>query len=163
MTIRMRPIPPALVVFLSMLASSPAAAAPPWVDRHLTLPRGDWALDFGLGVSHVQPAPPPFPDDSGLGINAEVAVGLATRVELGVRTGLRLGDAADRATRGDSYGRLFDRQTFATGAEVLANPEVRVRGALVREAIVELGLEGRVVLPFEPGTSAGALFGVTCR
>jgi hypothetical protein len=87
-------------------------------------------------------------------------VGLASRVELGVRTGLRFGDAADRATQGDSYGRLFDRQTFATGADVLANPEVRVLGALVREEVVELGLEGRVVLPFEPGTAAGVLFGV---
>jgi hypothetical protein len=126
----------------------------------LTLPGGDWAFDFGLGVNHVQPAPAPLPAVSGAGINAEMAVGLVSRVELGVRTGLRFGDAADRSTRGDEYGRLFDRQTFATGAEVLANPEVRLRAALVREEVVELGLEGRVVLPFEPGTDAGVLFGL---
>jgi hypothetical protein len=126
----------------------------------LTLPGSDWAFDFGLGVSHVQPAPPPYPDLSGVGMNAEMAVGLTSRVELGVRTGLRFGDAAARSTQGDSYGRLFDRQTFATGADPVANPEVRVLGAIVREPIVELGLEGRVVLPFEQGSSAGVLFGL---
>jgi hypothetical protein len=156
----MRWVPLALIAPLAILAPSRAAAAPPWVDRHLTLPGGDWAFDLGLGVSHIQPAPPPYQDLSGVGMNAEMAVGLTSRVELGVRTGLRFGDAAARSTQGDSYGRLFDRQTFATGADVLANPEVRVRGALVRESIVELGLEGRVVLPFEPGTAAGVLFGL---
>ncbi len=160
MMLRMRWIPPALVAPLAILAASRAAAAPPWVDRHLTLPASDWAFDFGLGVSHVQPAPPPFPDLSGVGMNAEMAVGLTSRVELGVRTGLRFGDAAARSTQGDSYGRLFDRQTFATGADPFANPEVRVLGAIVREPIVELGLEGRIVLPFEQGTSAGVLFGL---
>jgi hypothetical protein len=133
-----------------------AYAAAPWVDRSLTLPGGDWAFDVGLGVGHV-PAPR---DDAGVGLNMEMAVGITRRVELGLRTGLRFGDGFERAIAGDSYGRLFDRQTFDGGAEVLANPEVRVRGALVRGSVVELALEGRLVVPFADGTDAGALFGV---
>ncbi len=138
------------------LAAGDAAAAPSWVDRPLTLPAGDWAFDFGLGLGHV-PAPQ---DNVGVGIHAEVAVGLTNRIELGVRTGLRLGDDFENAIGGDSYGRLFDRQTFDEGADVFANPEVRVRGALVRESVFELALEGRLVVPFADGTDAGLLFGV---
>jgi hypothetical protein len=87
-------------------------------------------------------------------------VGITNRIELGVRTGLRLGDDFENAIGGDSYGRLFDRQTFDEGADVFANPEVRVRGALVRESVFELALEGRLVVPFADGTDAGMLFGV---
>jgi hypothetical protein len=133
-----------------------ASAAPPWVDRHLTLPAGDWSFDFGLGLGHV-PAPN---DTTGVGINTDMAVGITRRVELGVRTGIRFGDAFDRAIQADAYSRLFDRQTFDAGGDTVANPEVRVRGALVRGEVAELALEGRLVLPFADGTGAGLLFGV---
>jgi len=148
-------------------ASDMAVAAPPWVDRHITLPDANWAFDVGLGVGHLPgdalpPVPLPLttPDDSGAGINAEMAVGITNRVELGIRTGIRFGDYPDRLIRADEYGRLFDRQTFGTGTEVLANPELRVRGAPVRTRVVELALEGRVVLPFEDGTQAALMFGL---
>jgi hypothetical protein len=139
---------------LSLFAAD-AAAAPPWVDRPDTNPAGVFSFDVGLGISHH-----PDPDLSGVGINFDMAVGIIDRLELGVRTGLRPGDPGERAAHGDEYARLFDRQTFATGADVFANPEVRVRGALVRHRIVELALEGRVVLPLEGGTNAGMLFGM---
>jgi hypothetical protein len=135
-----------------------AHAAPPWVDRHLTLPGGDWAFDFGAGVANGTPPGPPGPV-TGFGVNAEMAVGLVSRVELGVRTGLRLGDADQRHEHGDEYGRLFDRQYFDGGDDVVANPEVRVRGALVRDEVFELGLEGRLIVPVAHN-DAGALFGV---
>ncbi len=133
-----------------------ANAAPPWVDRHLTLPAGDWAFDFGLGIGHV----PAATDDTGVGINTEMSVGVTPRVELGVRTGIRFGDPPERGINADAYGRLFDRQTFDAGADTVANPEVRVRGALVRGDVAEVALEGRLVLPFADGTGAGLLFGV---
>jgi hypothetical protein len=138
-----------------ILCAADASGAPPWVDRTLTLPGGDWAFDVGLGVAHDAR------DDSGGGFNLEMGVGIIDRLELGVRTGLRFGDPAERSLQGDRYGRLFDRQTLVdSGSEVFANPELRVRGALVREHVFELALEGRLVLPFEPGTNAGLLFGV---
>jgi|HubBroStandDraft_1064217.scaffolds.fasta_scaffold243884_1 hypothetical protein len=148
---------------LALLAAyaSDAGAAPPWVERTLTLPGGDWAFDVGLGVAHIPPPPPgsPVHEVTG-GVNMEVAVGVTDRVELGLRSALRFGEAPDRGVEADRYGRLFDRQTFDTGAGVIANPEFRVTGTIVRESIVELALEGRVVLPFEAGTGAGFLFGV---
>jgi hypothetical protein len=139
------------------LETREAHGAPPWVDRHLTLPGGDWAFDFGLGIGHESPGP--VPDVTGVGINAEMAVGLTDRVELGVRTGLRFGDRGERGVEADLYGRLFDRQYFDGDGGVMANPEVRVRGALVRGSVFELALEGRLIVPVE-GNTAGALFGV---
>ncbi len=133
-------------------APSSAWAAAPWVERHLTLPASDWALDFGLGLGHV-------PFDSGAGINAEMTVGLTSRIELGARTGLVFGDAAERSIRADEYGCLFECQTFDDGNAVVASPQVRLRGALVRDDVAEVALEGRVVLP-HTGTDAGLLFGV---
>ncbi len=139
-----------------VLSSAPSArAAPPWVERHLTLPAADWAFDFGLGIGHTSGPP----DVTGVGVNAEMAVGLTSFVELGVRTGLRVGDPGERAVHGDEYGRLFDWQYFDGADGVIANPEVRVRGALVREEVFELALEGRLIVPVE-GNNAGALFGV---
>jgi hypothetical protein len=154
-----RHLPLALAVSaagLATTATTTAGAAPPWVDRHLTLPSGDFAFDFGLGLGHV-PAPN---DTTGVGVNLEMAVGLTSHVELGVRSGLRFGDDFDRGIEADNYGRLFDRQTFDAGGAVVANPEVRVTGALVRESIVELALEGRFVFPFANNTGAGLLLGV---
>ncbi len=146
----------AILVLGPLAPARKAAAAPPWVDRRLTPPAGDWAFDFGLGLGHVGDGG----EASAVGVNAEIAVGLTSRVELGVRSGVRFGDPGERAIRADQYGRLFDRQTFGTGSEIVANPEVRLRGALVRGDVVELALEGRLVAPFEDGTRAGALFGV---
>jgi hypothetical protein len=129
-----------------------AAAAPPWVERGLTLPSGDWAFDIGAASVLSTPA--------NAGMNLEMGVGLTSRIELGLRTGLRFGDAIARGEHPDGYARLFDMQTFDLGNEAVANPEVRLRGELVRGEVGEVALEGRVVLPFEPGTDVGLLFGV---
>ncbi len=119
-----------------------SAAAPPYVDRSITMPRHDWAFDVGLGIGIDARTP----SRTGPGFNLEMGVGITEHVELGFRTGLRLGDDA-RFTGADSYGRLYDRETFGTGTGSLANPEVRVRGALMRGGPVELALEGRATLP----------------
>jgi hypothetical protein len=150
----------ALALLITASASDREAhAAPPWVDRPDSLPGGNWAFDVGVGLRHV-PAPPI--DDTGAGVNAEIAVGLTSQVELGVRTGLRVGDGFEQGIQGDNYGRLFDRQTVygAEGGQVLANPEVRVRGALLRVPLFEFALEGRLVAPFASGTDPGAVFGI---
>jgi hypothetical protein len=127
---------------LLLLAPAVARAAPPWVYRHLTLPSGDWAFDFGAGVGHI-PAPR---DDTAVGVNLEMAVAI-DRVELGVRTGLRPGNEPDRLIGADGYGRLFDRQYFDPGDGVVADPEVRVRVAILRGPVADLAVEGRVIVP----------------
>jgi hypothetical protein len=143
-----------LLALSALGASTRALAAPPWVDRGLTLPRHDWSFDLGLGIGHTGP-----PDLTGAGLNFDFAVGIVRHLELGFRSGARFG-ADGEATRADQYGRLFDRQTFGTGGDALANPEARVRGELIGGDVFELALEGRVVLPFERGTHFATEFGV---
>jgi hypothetical protein len=139
-----------------LLASTAAKAAPDWVDRTITLPAGHWAFDVGAGVAHVSNPE----EDTSAGMNFEMAVGLTDRIELGVRTGVRFGDDFDRGLHPDEYGRLFDREYVGGVDEVLANPELRVRGALVRGPVLELGLEGRFVAPFEANSEPALEFGV---
>jgi hypothetical protein len=118
-------------------------AAPPWVDRGLTLPRGDWAFDLGLGIGHI-------PNNLGPGFNFEVAAGLTHALQLGVRTGLRFTGEA-RAADADAYGRPFDTETYGQGNGAVANPEILLRGGLIDGRVVEFGLEGRVYVPFQTG------------
>jgi hypothetical protein len=150
-----RPLLALAAVLVVALTAPYAMAAPPWVDRHLTLPSGTWAFDMGLGVAHI-PGPP---DTGGVGINLEAAVGLTDRIELGLRTGLRFGDAGDRAVEPDNYCRLFDREYVAGRDDIVANPELRVRGALLRGPLLDLALEGRLIVPIE-GNQAAIEFGV---
>ena len=148
-----------LVGTLALVAATAGAvdaqAAPPWVDRSITLPRHDWAFDFGLGIRHLDAPNSP----TGAGLNLEGAVGITRRLEIGLRTGFRFGNDG-RTTQADEYGRLFDRQTFGTNQGVVANPEFRIRGALVGGEVVEVGLEGRAILPFEDGSRFGIGFGL---
>ena len=150
------PVAAASLATVAVLAVLPrdASAAPPWVDRSMTPAQGQWNFDLGLGIGHVS-FPPANEPDFGAGVNLEMAVGLTDRVELGIRTGLRFGDDFTRGIEGDNYGRLFDRQYFDGGNGVLANPEVRVRWAFLRGQVVEMGLEGRVIIPIEANTTAG--------
>jgi hypothetical protein len=145
-----------------ILTTGLAEAAPPFAERPITLPRHDWSFDIGLGIAHDGRPPEPAPRPTGAGMNLDVAVGLTSRLELGVRGGVRFGSDG-KATRADQYGRLYDRQTFGTGFDTFANPEARITGALVRTDVVELALEGRVYMPFEDHTYFGGMFGMPLR
>ena len=136
----------------ALLLAGDALAAPPWVERSLTLPSGNWAFDVGGGLGHV-------PDTTAFGVNLEAAVGITEHVELGVRTGLRPADEPGRAIEPDLYGRLFDRQYFDGGDSPVANPEIRVRWAFLSGSVAEIGLEGRFIAPigFELKNSTWAI------
>lgn len=144
-----------VLVLLWLACPSPAMAAPPFVERGITLPRHDWAFQLGLGVAH-QSGTPSF---TGAGANFDVGIGLTESLELGIRTGARFGREA-RLVQADQFGRIPDRQTFGTGTDTWANPEARLRGRMINTSIVELALEGRVVAPIESATRFGAMFGV---
>src|SRR5258708_15249473 len=132
------------IAFAAVFAAAPVArAAGPWVDRAITLPRHDWAFDFGLGVAHA-------PGTLGPGFNLEAALGVTRRIQLGLRTGFRFGNEA-RATRADIYGRTFDTETDGTGTDVVATPEFYFRGGIIGGDVAELGLEGRGIRPFRQG------------
>jgi hypothetical protein len=138
------------------LAAPRAQAAPEFVYRSLTLPRGDIALDLGLGYGH---APAANGSVDGFGMNLEIAGGVTRDLELGFRTGVRLDDGG-QATQADRYGRPFETEAYGTGFDRVANPELRMTWTVARGAIPELGLEARAYLPFENGTYFGVMFGV---
>ena len=54
-----------MVAVLALGTAAEARAA--YVNRGLTLPESEWALDLGLGVAHDSP-----PDITGLGFNLEL-------------------------------------------------------------------------------------------
>jgi hypothetical protein len=138
-------------VFAFTLLGAPLArAAGPWVDRSITLPRHDWAFNFGLGIAHV-------PRSLGPGFNLEGAFGVTHSFQIGLRTGFRFNPTA-RAGAADVYGRPFDTETYGTGVDTVANPEFYLRWAAIQGDVVELGLEGRVMSPFSQGL--GLMFGL---
>ena len=64
-------------------------------------------------------------------MNLEIAGGVTHDLELGFRTGFRLDDDG-QATQADSYGRPFDTETYGTGNDRVANPELRLRWSVAR-------------------------------
>jgi hypothetical protein len=124
-----------------------------------TLPRGDVAIDLGIGYGHA-----PFPGDpnrsiGGFGMNLEIAGGVTNELELGLRLGERF-DADGRTTRADAYARPFDTETYGTRTDHLANPELRMRWTVARGATAQLGLEARAYLPTEAGSRFGFMLAV---
>ncbi|MBX3264538.1 MAG: hypothetical protein KIS78_14325 [Labilithrix sp.] len=136
-------------------------AAERWVDRPMTQHRLVFAGDVGLGVGHFRFRGPLNNDvsNTGLGMNLEGALGVTERLELGFRTGLRFGNDG-RATGADSYGRTLWTETYGTGGDAVANPELRLRWVAYSGSVAEVGLDGRVFLPVEDGTRFGVMFGV---
>jgi len=151
-------------VFCSLTAlGTSSSAAERWVDRPMTLHRLVFAGDVGLGVGHFRFRQPVFGGNAtrtGLGMNLEGALGVTERLELGFRTGLRFGGAAERATGADYYARTLWTETYGTGGDTVANPELRIRWVAYSGSIAEVGLDGRVFLPVEAGTRFGMMFGV---
>jgi hypothetical protein len=145
-----------LVIGAWLISPGTAHAADQYVSRPLTLPRLNFAFDAGLGVRHVD-----FGNNTsamGPGINLEAALGITSNIELGFRTGLRLNDDAG-LVQADTYGRLYDTETYGVGGDRLANPEFRLTGRVLNAEVAEIGLEGRVYLPFEQGTHFVGAFG----
>jgi hypothetical protein len=138
------------------LTSPPAEAAAPFVYRGLTLPRGDFALDLGLGLGHAPYNPGPDDSITGFGMNLELKAGVSYDLELGVRTGFRF-DYGGRVTQADSYGRLFETETYGVRYDSVANPEIRLTWAVAHGAVAQLGLEGRMYLPAESGSYFGVM------
>jgi hypothetical protein len=154
---RARVVALAAAALLAGLPSARAEAAPEFVYRGLTLPRGDVALDLGLGYGHEDVPNAAVRD--GFGMNLEIAGGVTHDLELGLRTGVRFDDGG-QATQADRYGRPFETETYDLGNDRVANPELRMTWTVARGAIPQLGLEARAYLPFEAGTRFGVMFGL---
>jgi hypothetical protein len=136
----------------------PAAAAPPWVDRPITLPRLVFAGDAGLGIATVHL--PRAADPLGAGLNLEAALGITDSVELGLRTGFRFGDEARAIGGPDTFGRTLDTETYGVNNGVVANPELHVRWSFYSGRVVEAGLDGRLYVPVEDDSDVGIMMGL---
>ena len=143
--------------FATAFAAGSAAAAPRWIDRPMTLPRLVFQGDGGIGVGHVGQGP--GPSMTGPALNLEGAIGVTDKVELGLRTGVRMNTEA-RALQADGYARTLWTETWGTGVSTVANPEARVRWTFYSGNVAEIGLDGRLTLPFETGTRIGGMIGV---
>ncbi len=143
----------AAVIFVAFGWSAAARAEAPWVWRGLVVPHGQIAFDIGGGLGHV-----PDPNGgTGFGLNLELKAGVAPRLELGIRTGIRADDLG-RRTAADEYGRAFDTETYGTNGDTVANPELHLEWAVARGPAAELGLELAAYLPIEGGSRFGMLF-----
>lgn len=143
-------------VLVALLVTTEASAAPPYVDRAMTLPRHDFAGDVGLGVGHVAIGN----GVTGAGLNLEGAFGITEDLELGLRTGGRFSDDA-RFANADFYGRTLWTETYGTNrAGVFANPEARLRWRVYSGDVVEFGLDWRLYMPFESRSDFGGMFGL---
>jgi len=149
----------ASALFLAVSAGGSASAAERWVDRPLTLHRLVFAGDVGMGLGHRSFPGPNTPSYTGAGLNLEGAIGITERVELGLRTGIRFGNES-RAVQADGYGRTLWTETWGTGVDSVANPELRVRWTAYSGSVVEVGLDGRMFMPVEDATRFGVMFGV---
>lgn len=145
-----------LALLVAGSAPSSAWAAGSWQWRGVVRPAGEVGVDLGLGLGRRPTGP--NSSVSGFGMNLEISGGVGRHLEIGLRTGIRMDDDG-RYVQGDSYGRAFDTETYGVGFETFANPELRLRGALISGGAVDLGLEGRAYLPFEAGTKFGFMFG----
>jgi hypothetical protein len=144
---------------------STSAAAPPWVDRRIVMSGAPLAAsadvavafgryDYGAGVN------------SGGALNLDAAIGLFSRVDVGVGVGVRPGETSALAFS-DAYARFFNESMLYTAARgapsrasTLANPELRVRGKLLDVGAFELGLETRVAMPVVSDSRFTTMLGV---
>jgi hypothetical protein len=169
-----------LAVCLATLWPAAARATPRWVDRLLTLP-GPVAgtIDIGGTIAHADQdlgMPPPVCQGycgwTGTGINVDGAIGIAGRVDIGLRVGFRgFNDSGNinegAVTNADAYGRFYDQLTFygdypnrMYGIYAVSNPELRVRVRILHvKRIFELGVEVRTIFPFAPNTDATFVVG----
>ncbi len=164
------------VVASALFFSHSASATPRWVDRLLTLPgpvAGTLSLDGSIAHAD-EPCGPNICGYTGLGSNIEGAIGIASRVDIGLHVGLRgfvdnNGVNEGVVANADAYGRMFDQLAFygwgpqqsIWGNDAITNPELRVRVRIVHiRHLFELGVEVRHNLPFLNNTVFNLVAGV---
>jgi hypothetical protein len=163
------------VVAAALSISQDAGATPRFVDRLLTLPgpvAGTIDLDGSIAWAHDNVAPCGTCDFVGTGLNVEGVLGIANRVDIGLRVGFRgfndnLGINEGVISNADAYARPFDQLAFyggdlgIYGNEWVTNPELRVRVRILHlRHLFELGVEARGIAPFATGTAFTQIVGV---
>ncbi len=132
-----------IAVALILLGSTSAQAASSPNSPSINLPNEVAELGLGIGFGHRSPI-----EYNGIGLNLELGYGLSSTLELRLRTGIRFGRAGI-AAQADRYARPFETETYRTGSDTLANPEVGLRFNLTRASKAEIGVDARVQLPLD--------------
>ncbi len=143
---------------------------PQFVDRKLTLPPLVIAADGALAVGHwdiALPAGVPAAaaagintSGTGVGFNAEGAIGIIPHLTVGARViGLNFSDDS-KASNAAGYGRMYDLQPFNSGGDTFSNPELWGRYEFLDLEQIEVGVDARLILPFDAHTSLGLVGGV---
>jgi hypothetical protein len=152
--------------------SACADDAPQFVDRKLTLPPLVIAADGALAVGHWDIAGVAVPagtqvnvavpssSGTGIGFNAEGAIGIIPHLTVGARViGLNFSDDS-KASNAAGYGRMYDLQPFNSGGDTFSNPELWGRYEFLDLDKIEVGVDARLILPFDAHTSLGVVGGV---
>jgi hypothetical protein len=173
---------PALIAaaFAAVAFSSAAARAedtPQFVDRKMSLPPLVIAIDGALAIGHwdvgAVPAPPagipvtlPATSGTGLGFNAEGAIGIIPHLTVGARViGLNFSDDS-KTSNAAAYGQQYDLQqtppsgALFSGGDTFSNPELWGRYQFLDLDQIEVGVEARLFVPFASNTRFGLMGGV---
>jgi hypothetical protein len=165
------------VVGASLFISHSASATPRWVDRLLTLPgpvAGTLDLDGSIAHADENVAPCGLCGFTGVGSSIEGTLGIASRVDIGLRVGIRGFVDRDGNNEGvianaDAYSRMFDQLAFygypantaIYGNDWITNPELKVRVRILNlKHLFELGVEVRHNLPLLNATNFNFVAGV---
>jgi len=149
------------------LAASAARAEKPWIERPLALGTLHARIEAGVGLGQYTGVDATtgalLGQKFGTGSNLEAALGLPFFGEVSVRTGYRFGNPGALAGA-DYYARLFDHEgglgPSVVGNDPWANPEIRLRGALVDLKVFAIGLESRFIVPIANNTDFAVAPGV---
>jgi hypothetical protein len=158
--LRARRAPAAALAVVILCAGRSAAAEGPWSDDDAVLAARRVRVSAGWGVAFFRFA---VSSDQtlwfyGTGLDLEEAAGIGHGMEIGARFGARL-DPYARGLRADEVARGPDTETFGTGIDTWANPELRLRWRAIRWRWGEAGVEDRVVLPIRPSPSLTEVLG----
>ncbi len=156
--VRHRPLSFAFAISLSgalVLVSETLHADPVWIDRRLTLVKGEWGVDLGVGIAHDGPV-----STVGSGAYGQLHYGITDRIEVSVREGVNFG-LYGRYTRASQYARLYSLDGAVTqGPGPLGNPDLVFLGRFVDLGWLELAAEVEMGFPEEANTHVDNTLGV---
>ena len=146
----------ALAVLTALACLTTAAHADPvYIDRRLTLVKGEFGVDLGVGLA----------DDRrdqvvGTGAYGQLHYGITDRIEVAVRDGVNFG-LYGRYARAEQYGRLYSVDGAVTpGPGPVGNPDLVFLGRFLDRRWLELALEVEMGFPEEASTHVDNTVGV---
>jgi hypothetical protein len=154
--VRHRPVSLALAISCAVVCFSATLRADPvWIDRRLTLVKGEWGVDLGVGIAHDGPV-----STVGTGAYGQLHYGITDRMEVSVREGVNFG-LYGRYARASQYARLYTLDgAVSQGPGPLGNPDLVFLGRFVDLGWLELAAELETGFPEEANTHVDNTLGI---